>query len=113
MIRRSTIVYIVILLALAGLYYFLNHRETPPADVSTSATPEPTEAISYLFSAEQGVPTDILVSSKTEGIVEVARDAQNQWVVKEPIAKEADQAAAEAAATQVTTMRILDRVPEC
>ncbi len=95
----------------AGLYYFLNHRETAPADVSASLTAEPTEEISYLFSAEQGVPTNIRLYSKSEGIVELARDPQNLWVVKEPISTEADQAAAEAASTQVTTMRILDRVP--
>ncbi len=109
MIRRSTVVYIVLLLGLAGVYYYLNNREQP-ADISV--TLEPTEEVSYLFTAEQGVPTSIRIESKSGEAVEVARDAENAWALTEPIEAEADQAASEAAATQVTTMRILDRVPD-
>jgi len=109
MIRRSTVVYIVLLLGLAGVYYYLNNREQP-ADISV--TLEPTEEISYLFTAEQGVPTSIRIESKSGEVVEVARDAENAWALTEPIEAEADPAASEAAATQVTTMRILDRVPD-
>jgi hypothetical protein len=44
--------------------------------------------------------------------VEVARDAQNAWALTQPVKAPAEQGAAEAAASQVTTMRILDTIPE-
>lgn len=110
MIRRSTIVYIVILLALAGVYYYLNNREQPEADILV--TPEVTEEITYLFSADEGVPTDIRIQAKSGETVELARDAENAWALILPFEAKADQGSAEAAASQITTMRVLDTAPE-
>jgi hypothetical protein len=108
MIRRSTVVYIVILLIVAGAYFYLKFRKEPVADVSL--TPEATEQVIYLFTAEQGIPTSIQIQSKTGQSVEVARDAESVWVLSQPTEAKAEQGAAEAAATQVSTMRILDKV---
>jgi hypothetical protein len=108
MIRRSTVVYIVILLIVAGAYFYLKFRKEPAADVSL--TPEATEQVIYLFTAEQGIPTSIQIQSKTGQSVEVARDAESVWVLSQPTEAKAEQGAAEAAATQVSTMRILDKV---
>lgn len=108
MIRRSTVVYIVILAALVGAYYYFKNREQPAADLSV--TPQPTEVITYLFTAEDGVPTSIQIVAKSGESVEVARDADNVWVLHMPIEAKADQGAAEAAASQVSTLRILDTV---
>ncbi|MDQ2692472.1 MAG: DUF4340 domain-containing protein, partial [Chloroflexota bacterium] len=44
-------------------------------------------------------------------MVELARNAENAWVLVEPIQAEVNQGAAEAIASQATTMRILDTVP--
>lgn len=111
MIRRSTVVYIVILLALAGVYYYLNNREQPAAEIEI--TPEATqEVITYLFNAEDGVPTSINIAAKSGEVVEVARDANNAWRVMSPIEGMAEQGAAEAAASQVTTMRVLESIPD-
>lgn len=110
MIRRSTVVYIVILLALAGAYYYLNNRDQPAADILVS--PEPTGQITYLFAADSGVPTSIRVESKSGEVVEVARDDDNAWALILPIESRAEQGASEAAASQVTTMRILGEVPD-
>jgi hypothetical protein len=111
MIRTSTVVYIVLLLALVGAYFYLKNRdqnaETEPTAESSA---EVTQA--YLFPAEDGTPTSIRIESKTRGTVEVARDADNAWALTEPVEAKADQAAAEAAASQVTAMRILDTVPD-
>ena len=109
MIRTSTVVYIILLLLLVGAYFYLKNREQP-ADIEVTA--EPTVEVSYLFPAEEGTPTSIRVESKSGETVEVARDADNAWALTEPMETQADQAAAEAAASQVTTMRILDTVPE-
>ncbi len=110
MIRRSTVVYIIILLVLAGTYYYLKNRPQP---ADTSVTPEATsEQTSYLFTADEGVPTSIRIQSKAGETVEVTRDATNAWALTLPVATKANQGSAEAAATQVTTMRILSKVPE-
>jgi hypothetical protein len=110
MIRRSTVVYIVLLLVLAGVYYYLNNRQQP-AEVELTLEPG-TEAVQeYLFTAEEGTPTSIRIESKSGETVKVARGADNAWVLTQPIEAKADQGAAEAAASQVTTMRILDTVP--
>ena len=110
MIRRSTVVYLVLLLALAGAYYYLNHREKP-ADIEVTAEPS-TEAQAYLFTAEDGTPSSIHLESKAGQVVEVARGADNAWALTQPVEAKADQAAAEAAASQITTMSILDTVPD-
>jgi hypothetical protein len=109
MIRRSTVVYIVLLLVLAGAYYYLNNREQP-ADIEL--TLEPTSEVLYLFTAEEGTPTSIRIESKAGQIVGVTRGEDNAWALTQPDEAKADQAAAEAAASQVMTMRILDTVPD-
>lgn len=107
--RRSTVVYLVLLLVLAGVYYYLNNREQP-ADITVTLEPE--SEVSYLFTAEDGLPTSIRIEAKNGETVEVARDADEAWALIRPIEATADQAAAEAAASQVATLRILDRVPD-
>ena len=107
--RQSTIIYLLLFLVLVGAYYYLNNR-AQPADIAL--TLEPAAEVSYLFTAEDGLPTSISIESKAGDIVEVARNAENAWVLKLPSEATADQASAEAAASQVTTMQILDRLPD-
>jgi hypothetical protein len=111
MIRRSTVVYIVLLLVLAGAYYYLNNREQP-ADIELTGEPATEVAPTYLFTAEEGTPTSIRIESKAGETVEVARGEDEAWALIEPIEAKADQASAEAAASQATTMRIVDTVPD-
>jgi len=113
MIRRSTVVYIVILLAVIGAYFYFKNREQPLVD-DLSVTPEATaEEPEYLFSAEEGLlpPSSIGIIAKTGETVEVARDADNVWMLTRPIEAQADAAASEAAASQVASLRVLDSVP--
>ncbi len=107
--RRSTVIYLLLFLILAGAYYYLNNREQP-ADISL--TLEPPSEVKYLFTAEDGAPTGIHIESKSGEVVEIARDADNAWVVTQPNEATADQGSAEAAASQVTTMQILDTIPD-
>lgn len=111
MIRRPTVVYIVLLLALAGTYYYLNHRGKP-ADIEATAEPSSEVAQAYLFTAEDGTPSSIRIESKAGHTIEIARGADNAWTVTQPIEAKADQGAAEAAASQITSMSILDTVPQ-
>ena len=107
--RQSTVIYLLLFLVLVGAYYYLNNREQP-ADIAL--TVEPGSEISYLFTAEDGLPTSIRIESKAGDTVEVARNAENAWALILPIEATADQGLAEAAASQVTTMQILDRLPD-
>ena len=107
--RRSTVVYLLLLLVLAGVYYYLNHREQP-ADITVTLEPE--SQVSYLFTADDGLPTSIRIEAKTGETVEVARAADEAWAIILPIEAKADQAAAEAAASQVATLRVVDNVPD-
>jgi hypothetical protein len=107
--RRSTVVYLILLLGLAGVYYYLNNREQP-ADITVTLEPE--SQVSYLFAAEDGLPASIHIEAKTGATVEVARGADEAWTLILPVKAKADQAAAEAAASQVTTLQILDSVPD-
>jgi len=106
--RSSSIIYIILLAILAGLYYFLNNRpetvdnETPTSTVAT---------VEYLFNSVDGLPTRIHIESQDGENVEVARDAENAWAFLQPVEAPADQGSVEAAAGQVTTLRVIDHVP--
>jgi hypothetical protein len=109
MIRRSTVVYILILLVLVGAYFYIKNR---PKSADIALTPAVTDTpVAYLFTSDEGVPSTIRIQSQAGEIVEVTRDASAAWVLTQPIAAKADQGSAEAAATQVETMRVLNKVP--
>lgn len=111
MIRTSTVVYIVLLLALVGAYFYLKNRPQS-ADIEVTVEPSSEAMQAYLFPAEEGTPTSIQIESKTGQNVLVTRDGENGWMLTQPVEAQADQAAAEAAASQVTAMRIVDTVPD-
>jgi len=93
----------------AGVYYYLNNREAP-ADIALTLQPE--ETVTYLFSADEGVPSSIRIESREGAIVEVERGADGAWALKQPIEAAANSGSVEAAASQVTTMRVLDTLPD-
>jgi hypothetical protein len=107
--RRSTVIFLILFVALAGVYYYLNNRE---ASADIEVTFEPEDVVTYLFSADDGVPTAIRIESKEGAVVAVERNADNAWALIEPIEAAANQGSVEAAVSQVTTMRILDTVPD-
>jgi hypothetical protein len=107
--RRSTTIFLLLFVALAGIYYYLNNR---PEAADSSITPEPTTQVSYLFTPEDGLPTGIRIESKAGETVEVARNADNAWALILPAEAAADQGSVEAAASQVTTIRVLDRLTD-
>lgn len=107
--RRSTILFVLLFVIVAGVYYYLNNREEP-ADITITLEPE--EEITYLFSADAGVPTGIRIESKDGAIVEVERNADNTWALIEPFEVAANSGSVEAAASQITTMQVLDTLPD-
>ena len=105
--RRPTAIYILLFLVIAGVYYYLNHR-TKPADIAL--TLEPNAKTSYLFTSDDGQSTSITVASKTGEVVELTRNAENAWALVKPIEASAEQGSSEAAASQITTIRITDHL---
>jgi hypothetical protein len=106
--RSASVIYIILLAILAGLYYYLNNR---PLSAESETPESPTMPVEYLFGVEDGLPTRIHIGSKEGEIVEVARNAENAWAIILPIEASADQGSVEAAANQVSTIRVLDRIP--
>jgi hypothetical protein len=107
MIRRPTVVYIIVLLAVTAVYLYFNSRQQPAAP---EMTPEPTA--SYLFQADAGTPVSIRIKAKTGETVELARNSEAAWALRLPVKAGAEQGSSEAAASQVLTMRILDKTPK-
>jgi len=107
--RRSTVAILLLLVIVAGVYYYVNNRAAS-TDTAPSLTQEPTKEVSYLFNAQDGIPNDIQVQSQAGETVELTRDDKNAWAVKLPIAMAADQGSAEAAASQLTTIQITDKL---
>lgn len=104
--KRSTLVVAVIFLALAGLTFYLN--KTKPATDTTNVTPSP--AAEFLLSESDGLPSSIDIKDNTDKQVVLARNEAGVWVLKQPIATEADQASAEEAASQVKALRIVSKL---
>lgn len=106
--RRSTIVYLLLFAAVLGAAYYFNNRQTTADSETATETVAPVE---YLFTSADGLPTRIRIESKAGEVVEVARNEENAWALILPEEAAADQGTVEAAASQVSTMRILERVP--
>jgi hypothetical protein len=104
--KRSTWIVLVIFLAMVGLMYYLTQNK-PAVDDETEATPvAPAE---FLFTDTDGLPTGIDIQSTAGEQVSINRNEAGAWVLKQPIEAEADQGSAEAAASQLTSLRIVSR----
>ncbi len=107
MIRRNTWIALVLLAGLiAFAYYYKNQKALNAMEELAPSADQP----ALLFTAEEGQASSIKVVASAGGIVELGRDDQGQWVLKSPQDAPADQGLAEAAASQVSTLRILDEV---
>ena len=103
--KRSTWIVVVIFLALAGILFYLNQRE--PAEEAVEFTPP--APIEFLFSDSDGTPTSIDIKNGNSEQVVIVRNEAGVWVLEKQIETEAGQASAEAAATQLTSLRIESR----
>lgn len=105
MIRKPTWILLVVLAGLIGFMFYYNNQKALTAIETT-----PTSSTAFLFGPEDGLPSSIKIEASTGETVELAHDADQAWMLKMPIEAAADQGLAEAAASQVTTLRVLDEV---
>lgn len=105
MIRRNTWILLVVLAALIGFSFFLTNQKAKQAANAT-----PTTGTLMLFNSSEGSPSDIKISDSSGKSVEILRSSSGTWGVQAPIVTAADQGSAEAAATQISAIRILNNV---
>jgi hypothetical protein len=103
--HTGTWITVIVFAALLGLALYLRNRPQAP---ETEATPS--TAVTYVFTSEDGLPTSIEVKPLDGEPVLLARNEEEVWALELPEKMEADQGFAEAAASQVTSLRILDQV---
>ena len=107
MIRRSTwIVLALLVVIVAAAVYLSKNPPTPGGD----ETPAPTSDITYLFDTETGIPVSSIRIQDADGNqVEVNRGEEG-WKIDKPEAAEADQGMVEAAASQISVLRVLKTI---
>ncbi len=110
MIRRNTWIILVVLVIVVGAAFYLDRRKAQQQAAATPTAASGLAAEAPVFSASLGAPTDINIKDSTGKDVDVARNDSGTWVLKAPTVAPADQGAAEAAATQVTSLRVLSSV---
>jgi len=101
--KRSTYIVLVIFLGLTGFTIYLNQNETPSEELEMPTT----EPVEYLIKQTDGLPTGIDIEGEDGRRVNVMRNETGEWVLEKPIEAEANQGSAEAAATQLSTLRIV------
>lgn len=109
MIKRNTWILLVLFAVLVGFALFQKYK---PASEEPDEDATPTEtvaAVEFLFPAEEGIVTSILIESKDGELIGVERSDAG-WVVTRPVEANADQGPVEAAASQATALTILDRL---
>lgn len=104
--RAGTLITILLLAVLIAFAFYLN-REKTTAEAETTATGE---VAAFVFGTENGNVTGIEIKPADDSseIVKVVRNAENVWALELPVEAEADQGAAEAAATQISAL-LVDR----
>ncbi|MBM3178750.1 MAG: DUF4340 domain-containing protein [Chloroflexi bacterium] len=103
--RTGTWITLLLLAALIGFAYYLNRNEPI---TETEATPALEAA--FVFSEQDGNITSIEIKPVDGETVKVARDGEKVWALELPSATEADQGLVEAAASQITALKIIGEV---
>jgi hypothetical protein len=100
MVRKETWILILVLAGLVGLSFVLRNRAEQAVDLST-----PTPDSIRIFGAELGTPTSIEILPDAGDAVRLARGQDGVWSMELPRPGPANQGLAEAAATQLVTLR--------
>lgn len=105
MVKRSTWVWLILFLAVIGSFLYLKYRPTP------SVEPSPTTVIkSYLFTEADGTLIRFRIYDRQYHIMMMERPSGGLWTLALPIPGPADQAHAEAGATQIGALLIVDTI---
>ncbi len=104
--KRPTWILLFILLVLVGLMIYLKRQD----NLATLEVSTPAQPVEFLIVETDGLPVRIRIAGNEEAQqVLLTRSETGLWVMEEPTESEVDQGSAEAAATQLSTLRILSR----
>ena len=103
----GTWITLLLLAALIGFAIYLNSEK----ETTTEATPT-SEVIAYIFAATEGTASSIEIQPADGDAqrVRIARNEDNVWVLELPLEAEADQGLAEAAAAQLSALRVISPI---
>ena len=104
-ISVTTWITLLVLILVVVFAFLFNQQKTKQQAAAT-----PTAGTAMLFTSAEGQPNDIKIESSTGQSVEVARNEKGVWVLKAPTQADADQASAEAAATQIGALQVIGDV---
>lgn len=107
--KRSTWILLIIFAAIVGLFFYLNRQGGASQD-DVELEAENSQPVEFLFTDESGVSLGINISDTDGNFVEIARNQDGVWMLKQPTESEANQGMAESAASQLTSLRILSRL---
>ena len=105
MVKRSTWIWLILFLAVIGGFLYLKYRPTPSVEPTATSI-----AASYLFNEADGTLVRIRIFDEQYHIVELERPSGGLWNMVLPTPGPADQALAEAGATQVGALLIVNTV---
>jgi len=106
--RAGTLAVVLLLLAMIELTVYLKQQK----EKTGTGTPTVVSEAAPIFNAEDGAATSIEIKPTDSGkqSVKVARDAKNVWTLELPTKTEANQASAEAAATQISALKVISPI---
>jgi hypothetical protein len=104
--RRKWILLLVLVALILSWYLLNNHPGWLP--FRSSPTPEvATKTNQMVFNPEDGAVSAIQIEGQDGKIVLIKRGGDGSWVLEKPVSASADQAHSEAAASQVSAIKIL------
>ena len=106
--RAGTLIAVLLLLAMVELTVYLKQQKEKTGIGTSTAV---TEA-APIFNVADGAVTSIEIKPSQGDLqsVKVGRDAKNAWALELPTKTEANQASAEAAATQVSALKVVSQI---
>lgn len=105
--KRSTWFLLLLFLATVGVFIFLKYRPAQKAS-RLDVTPTTTSVNRKLFLDDSSAVTAIRIYDKQNHIIFLERPSGGLWTVKLPTEGAANQSQAEAAATQVAALEVVD-----
>lgn len=103
--RAGTWITILVFIAFIAIAYFINRN----AEATSEADITPTVEEKFVFDSTSLV-TSIEVRPFTADPVKLERNAENVWVLTQPDETEADLALAEAAASQIAALKVIQEI---
>lgn len=110
MVRKPTLILLVVFAVLIGLVIFLQKNPQPS---KVSQTPSPTP-MAYVFpGVEQGSITKIELKIKgSSEVIQVRRDGQNEWVLGPDGEEKVEIGKVEQLRAEITALRVNTQMPE-